>query len=409
MISSLFGDGVDGGVAKHGCARHEAGHYRSSTGLRYSKDMNCSDFTRRWSGLAALLLAGAVAASPTPPGAQIEIFPPVPDAGTRVRYEVRGEWPDACVPELDSIRVEDREIVLHAMLPAARCVGEARPFVLSSDSLPGAPQKIVANGIHHVRFEVSRSPGAEPELHGFRLLYAGNNPDPEFVPETGFWWPERGGNFDRGGPGIGMQLEVQASILSMSVFGYAEQGAATWYFGAGALTGHTAHIPLSVLQGGAGPFEAYAAPKSIDPAGSVLLELLSPSRVVMWFVRAAPNGRGLLREPMSMVRFRFSASAESWLGRWVLIAEEGDAAPTRRIDFVRVERHGDDFALVDASGSHRLSCDVDPGRPNSPPAACRLVTSGSTELDVDFSDIALNELRGWNGSGERIVALKLNR
>ena len=357
--------------------------------------------------LFALAAGAAHALEPAP---RIEVTPPSPDAGTAIRIAIEGIWPDACTPTLQNARIAGNEIVLQATLAAANCAGEARAFRIDTRKLPPQQLKLRANGFYRVRFEVQRGEG-EPELQAFRLLYAGNDADAAPRPETGFWWPESGGDFDQAGPGLGMQLETQASTLSLGVYGYDADGGSHWLFGAGDFAGHAAQVDLSRLEDGAGPFEKYRAPESMTPVGQVHLEILSPSRVNAWFVRPVPEGRGLEARPISMVRFRFAQQpAEAWLGPWVVLAETVEAMPARRIEFTTVENTDDGFVLRDAAREHDLRCTLQKARRNSPPQSCVLgIGSGEARREVDFSQVALNEMRGWNGDSQRIVAVKLAR
>lgn len=357
-----------------------------------------------------LLLLGGCWVGAAGAAVRIDYAPPQPDAGTRLRVSVEGEWAHGCAPVLESARVEGRDIILESHIPDGRCDGAAAAYRLDSERLPGAALKLTRNGVYRIRHEVRGAPGREPELHGFRLLHVGNSPDAGFVPESGFWWPERGGEFDRAGPGIGVQMEAQARTLSVSVLGYGPNGDPDWYIGAGAIAGLTAQIELNRLDAGAGPFDPYRPPAQSLPAGTAHVEMLSPSRVTLWLLRPDGQDGALQLQPLSMVRFRFAQEpAEAWLGRWVVLAESDEAYPTRRIDFTTIERDDKGFNLVDAAATHRLACRTGPAQPNSPPHSCALTIAGASGEVIDFRDIALNELRGWSSSSLRIVALKLNR
>jgi hypothetical protein len=357
---------------------------------------------------AWLLLCLPVVAVASPPA--IEVSPPTPDAGATVRFKVRGEWPDGCPPTIRDVRIVDRDIVLTAQPGSGPCGSEAQAFETGTEALPLERAKLTRNGVHRIRFELRRTPEAAPELLAFRLFYVGNTPDPGFVPESGFWWHERGGEFDRAGPGLGAQMEVQSGTLALGVHGYAADGSARWSLGAGPMQGHVATVELTQLSGGAGPFEPFKPPGEVSAAGSALVELVSPSRVTLWFLRPRDDGKGLQVRPVSMVRFRFAREpAEAWRGRWVVLAESDDDYPTRRIDFVRLMRKQDGFLLLDAKREFRLRCETDSARPNSPPTRCRLQSDAGDAAEIDFDHVALNELRGWTGAGQRIVALKLNR
>ena len=358
--------------------------------------------------IALLLLFLPAAGWAAPPS--IEVFPPAPDAGATVRFKVRGEWPDGCPPAIRDVRIADREIVLTAQPGPGPCGAEPQSYETGTETLALERTKLARNGVHRIRFELRRTPEAPPELLAFQLFYVGNSPDPGFVPETGFWWHERGGEFDQAGPGLGAHMEVQSGTLSLGVHGYGEDGSPRWSLGAGPMQGHVATVELTQLRGGAGPFEPFRAPEEMSAAGSVLVELVSPSRATLWFLRPRADGKGLAVQPLSMVRFRFAReAAEAWRGRWVVLAESDDDYPTRRIDFVRLMRKQDGFLLLDAKREFRLRCETDKARPNSPPTRCRLQSDAGDAAEIDFDHVALNELRGWTGSGQRIVALKLNR
>jgi hypothetical protein len=372
-------------------------------GLRYSSGM--TRFV-----LPALVVLALMAGSPASSATRIEFSPPLPDAGTRLRVRVDAEWPEGCAPTLESARVEGSDIVLTSRIPPGVCDGSNRGYTLETERLEGNSLKLTRNGVYRIRHEVLRTAGGEPELHGFRLLHVGNSPDAGFVPESGFWWPERGGDFDRAGPGIGAQMEAQARTLSLSLFGYAADGNPDWYIGAGPISGLTAQLELNRLEGGAGPFDAYRAPAQSLSIGAAHVEMLSPSRITLWLVRATGRGSELQLQAVSMVRFRFAQEpAEAWLGRWVVLAESDDNYPTRRIDFTAIERNEDGFALTDAGAAHRLACRTSATQPNSPPRSCVLSVAQAGNEVIEFRDIALNELRGWSSSSLRIVALKLNR
>jgi hypothetical protein len=354
---------------------------------------------------ALFLLFGLDARAAAP---RIDVWPPAPDAGTALRFKVHGEWPEGCVPAIADARIEGLDIVLRASLAEGPCPAAPQSFETGTETLPLERLKLAGNGVYRVRFEVERGNGRAPELHAFRLLYAGNTPDPGFVPETGFWWPELGGEH-KAGPGLGVQMEVQARTLSLGVYGF-DDGAASWSVGAGPMQGHVAEVELTQLRHGAGPFEPFQAPKELDTIGHAHVELLSPSRATLWFLRPRADGRGLQLQPVSMVRFRFALDpAEAWRGRWVVLAERDDGYPTQRIDFVELKKTASGFTLLDAAGEFRLRCTADRVRPNSPPTRCRLTARSGAVLDADFDHVALNELRGWTGAGQRIVALKLNR
>lgn len=369
--------------------------------------------------LVALLFAAAAGASlvRAEERPQIRIEPAQPEAGAALQIDVDASWSDACPPRFESARIEDFDIVVRSIRDPGRCTTEQTPYRISADIAgatdaglldAGARLPTTREGIYRVRYEVREGEGAEPQLHGFRLLQVGTPDDLGFAPETGFWWPETGGEFDRAGPGIGVQIEVQSGTVSVSALGYGQDGRAGWFFGAGALEGRIAHLDLSLLEGGAGPFEAYVPPTSLQAVGHAELEVISPSRAVLWFVRAQAPGRAVRLEPMSIVRFSFAQEpAEALLGRWLIAAEDDDTLPTRRVEFSRMQRKPGAVTLQDDAGEYALQCETPVALPNSPPGLCRLEAASAPDLSIQFTDVGLQQMRGWDGSGKRILAFRI--
>lgn len=364
---------------------------------------------------AAVAGASLVRAEESP---QIRIEPAQPKVGETLQIDVDASWSDACPPRFESVRIDGFDIVVRAIRDPGRCTAEQTPYRISAgvgaDEVDRgifdtdatlAPKR---EGIYRVRYEVREGEKGQHELHGFRLLQIGTPDNVGFVPETGFWWPELGGEFGRAGPGIGVQLEVQSGTVSVSALGYGPDGRAGWFFGAGALEGRIAHLDMSLLDGGAGPFETYVPPKSMQAVGHAELEVISPSRAVLWFVRAQAPGRAVRLEPMSIVRFSFAQEpGEALLGRWLIVAEHDDATPTRRIEFSRMDRKSGGVTLRDVSGEYALLCESPAALPNSPPGLCRLEAASAPELSIEFTDVGLQQMRGWDGSGKRVLAFRV--
>ena len=368
---------------------------------------------------AALVLAATAAAGAhANDGPDIRVEPSQPKAGSALQIEIDAVWGDACPPRFESTRIAGADIIVRAVRDPGRCSAEQTPYRISAGLGPDdqdlgildanallAPAR---DGVYRVRYEVRHGSKGDYQLHGFRLLQVGTPDDAGFVPETGFWWPELGGEFGRAGPGIGVQLEVQSGTVSLSALGYGPDGRAGWFFGVGALQGRVAHLEMSLLDGGSGPFETYEPPKSIQAVGQAELEVISPSRAVLWFVRAQPAGQEVRLEPMSIVRFSFAQEpGEALLGRWLIVAENDDATPTRRIALSRMERKSDGLALHDADGEHALVCESAAALPNSPPGLCRLESASAPELAIEFTDVGLQQMRGWSASGKRMLAFRI--
>lgn len=325
------------------------------------------------------------------------------------RAQVRDIWPEGCAPQVDSVLVEGRDVILRAVLPAASCLEAANSDGAGIESTLRFDVPSLWEGSYRVRYEVRRAPKAEPELHAFRLVQLGASALEAIRPETGLWWPEQGGAFDRAGPGLGLLMETQANTLSLTLLGYELSGEAQWSYGATQISGRLLDLELATLSEGRGPFEPYAAPKRLDPAGSVQIELLTSARANLWFLRPTGNGRALSVEPISMVRFSFArAVPQTWLGRWVITPDTGDAVASRHIDLTALEVTADGFALRDPRRGYRLVCTSSAKRRNSPPESCDLVAADGSR-EIRFDQPALFELRGRTLVGDAMTALKLNR
>lgn len=347
----------------------------------------------------ALLLSGALPAAAFEP-ARIEL---VVDAGEQAYFNVSGTWPDTCPPRLAGIMVEDRDVTLLGARESAGCQPSPTPYSLASARMP-LPGLLPGAGIHRVRLQLDDSAdGTRPALAGFALVQVGTTPG--LALETGFWWAEQGGEFDAG-PGLGLSVETQSGLISLSVMGYDAQGASAWYFGAGEIDSGTAHLELAQFEGGAGPFARYTAPETVRLSGGVDVEPITPSRAVLWFSRPNPETGLIDLRPLSVVRFSFAQDpGEALLGRWVLTSADASQRITRWLDFVRSESVEGGFILHDAEGAV-LRCEATPGLPGSPPALCRL-DAGDGDA-VEFTDIALRRLAGWDADAHRTLAFRID-
>lgn len=321
-----------------------------------------------------------------------------------VHFDVAGTWPDTCPPQLLEVSAQGRDILLLATRETEGCRATPTPYAFSSTA-QARDRLFDEDGIHRVRLEVEGALENDPMLAGFALVRNGNAAS-ALTLETGFWWAEQGGQFSAG-PGLGLSVETQGDMISLSVMGYGERGDSAWYFGAGELNEGMAHLDLGQFEGGAGPFARYAAPDAISLSGFVDVETLTPSRAILWFSRAdAESGKIHLR-PLSIMRFSFAQEpGEALLGRWLIAGTEADVRATRWVEWIRSEAFDGGFVLHDAEGSTTLQCDTPAHQPGSPPAICRM-ESIDGEV-IEFTDVAFRRLSGWDANTRRIVAFRLD-
>jgi len=347
-----------------------------------------------------LLLLPALAAAFEP--ARIVVVPG-PVSATQLRLEVSGIWPDTCTPQLASVSSQGRDVRLLAVRESAGCRSTPTPYAFSTEAFE--PQQLLpGEGIHRVRLLIEDADGSSGRLAGFALLQDGTQTAATL--ETGFWWAEQGGEFD-GGPGLGLSVETQAGLISLSAMGYDAEGRSAWYFGAGELHDGIARLELGQFEGGAGPFSGYAAPESIRFSGWVDVEVQSPSRAVLWFSRVDAGGTALELKPLSITRFSFAQNpGEALLGRWLVAGSQASERDSRWLHFSRSEEFEGGFVLHEADGQARLQCDLPGGLSAATPSICRL------ELDdgdaIEFSEIGLRRLAGWDAELRRTVAVRLD-
>ncbi|MCX7556830.1 hypothetical protein OS187_08350 [Xanthomonadaceae bacterium JHOS43] len=321
-----------------------------------------------------------------------------------VYFDVAGIWPDTCPPQLREVSSRGHEIRLTATRETTGCRASPTPYAFFSPALP-RDQLLTGNGVHRVRFEIDGAPGEDPLLAGFALVRAGDAISGMSL-ESGFWWAEQGGEFGAG-PGLGLSVETQGSLISLSVMGYGAHGAPAWYFGAGELADGIAHLDLGQFEGGAGPFARYAAPEEIRLSGVVDVETLTPSRAILWFSRADAGTGAIDLRPLSIMRFSFAQEpGDALLGRWLVAGAESGTRDTRWIEFVRSESLAGGFVLYDADDTAALHCDTPPGHPGSPPAICRMEISGGDA--IEFTDVAFRRLSGWDSEARRTIAFRLD-
>ncbi|HET6604301.1 MAG TPA: hypothetical protein VFG21_08820 [Xanthomonadaceae bacterium] len=354
--------------------------------------------------LPLLLMMGGVAAA-SPPA--VTARPLQPHAGGALLLDIHGEWAEPCAPTGATVQRERYDVEVR-LAGGGACAGPVRELKLQPQSLAPKDRRWGGPGVYRVRVFGPERPGGGDRLLAFALLdvTAGAR---TADPEPGLWWSEPGAEFDHAGPGLGLSLERQGQVLSVTVFGYDGDGRATWLYGAAPLAGRVARIELSTLAGGRGPFAEYRAPDAIAATGTVHLEFLSPARAVAWFDRDGDGG-GRSLHAISLVRFRVGDDpAAAFLGDWLLFADEPEpdrAAGARWVRFQDVQPRPGGFRLT-GPGGDAMDCDTDPSRPNSPPGNCRL--SATDGQYIDFEVTGLERLRGYQPDGRRMSMIRRAR
>src|SRR5690606_20738443 len=177
----------------------------------------------RSAGLPACLLVAAlsplasIAATP-----DIEVRPRYPTSSTPVLIDLVGHGTDVCAPRRAELAADGREISI-TLSHGDRCKAASDGY-----RLPAKPDEGLlrwgGNGVHRIRLFDHGGPGAAKRLLGFQLVEIGQYPLQPARPETGFWWVESGGDFGGDSQGMGLSIERQGGLISVSVMGYDADG-----------------------------------------------------------------------------------------------------------------------------------------------------------------------------------------
>ncbi|MCU0757196.1 MAG: hypothetical protein MUE46_19125 [Xanthomonadales bacterium] len=354
--------------------------------------------------MAGLLLTSAAAAGGVEDHLpRISTIPEKPSPGNPFELVVKGQWPDGCPVEVDSVTREDRDITIRVRREAGLiCPAVVRPYELVVDPFPQGVSPTA--GVYRVRFEVLGIDGADnARLVAFELVPVANAANPGPRPESGYWAAEKGGAFETSGSGIGFDFELQNRILFIAANLYRDDGQSGWFIASGVVHGGVMQGELLEPKGGQPLFESYRAPREISPHARFQAEFTSASTAVFWF--SQPEGAGLLDPlklmPISVNRFSFGYSdlRNVLAGDW-MIAVEGQ--PAKRVSF-NAHRYGaaNLIGAMDAGFRHELRCPIVQDKPETLPVRCEYYDNGALIATLD--QVGLQSLRGRSTNGSALV------
>jgi hypothetical protein len=360
--------------------------------------------------LAALVAAAGMAFVASAPCRAAEA-----NAGLRVRFEaptglssrqapsiaIYGQAAANCTPKIERVDVEgfDLSVALHASRTGCDSARPS-PFVLHVDTVAMAGTPLLPGQVYRLR--VYSDAGGTSSLAAFRLVDTGLSAAVE--PENGFWWSQASAEAGPASRSTGISLESQGDQIAISLYGFADSGSATWYFGSARMRGRTVVVPLIELANGDPLFSPTGSEPTAQSGPRLEIEFLAPMRARAWLVRQQ-DGVDTAVRMLTLSRSRF-ASGEvgvSWNGRWVLVADD-ETAP-RQFEFSTPTRQdADAFHLVDGNGDASLDC-----RSNGTgalPDRCTL--SVGADVLADFDRIGLDRLEGRQGNGAGIRLIRVS-
>lgn len=317
------------------------------------------------------------------------------------RIAIEGNAQAGCVPKVARILLDGTDISVELTAPTTGCRRQTAPFHLIVDAAGTAGLRALPPAVYRVHVYSGSATAAH--LAAFTLIDA-SPPTTAPEPESGFWWTQQGAD-GAAAAGTGMNLEVQDNQLAASLLGFADTGASAWYFGSTTMSGRVARIPLVQLANGEEWFSAVGTQPDVNPGPRLELEFLSPTRARGYLVRTADNGDVQVR-PLTLSRSAFATgpAGTSWIGRWVLIPEDGGT--TRLFDFAApMHRDADRFRLVDASNDAVLDCRLVAGTQQAD--ACTL--SASAAPIADFDQVGFDHFAGHGANGAPVQLLRVPR
>jgi len=318
------------------------------------------------------------------------------------RIGIDGSAPAGCVPHVERVTLDGEDLSIELAAPAAGCKPERLvPFHLRTDPAAATGSRMLPARVYRVR--VYNGYGKNPELAAFSLIDI-SPPGTSLVPETGFWWTQIGADAAPTA-GTGVSLELQENQIAASLLGFTETGASTWYFGSAPLSGHIARIPLVQLANGDEWFSAIGSQPDVQPGPRLEIEFLSPTRAHAYLVRNDESNDIEVRSlELSRSSFSTGPAGSSWVGRWVLVADDGGSP--RLFDFAAPSnRDAESFRLVDATNDAALDCRLVAGTQQAD--ACTLTSSAAAI--ADFDQVGYDHFSGHGVNGAPVQLLRVPR
>jgi len=336
------------------------------------------------------------------------------DAGVRVRLEAQsgdaavtrkigidGVAAAGCLPSVKRVTVDGANLNIELTAATTGCRPQQQiSYHIKADPAAAMGLRSLPPAVYRVRVYG----GSDNGLLAFSLIDTSAR-ELAPMPESGFWWSQATPEASSAGAGSGMSLEFQDNQLAASLLGFGDTGAATWYFGSGAMAGSIAKISLIQLANGDGWFSSLGVHPDVQSGPRLELEFLSPTRARAYLVRNE-DGRDLQVRSLLLTRSVFSAgpAGSAWVGRWVLVPEDGASA--RVFDFTGPSnRDAESFHLADMANDAHLDCRLVVG--TTQPDACTLTALAGPQ--IDFDQVGLDHLTGHDADGAPVQLMRVPR
>jgi hypothetical protein len=316
---------------------------------------------------------------------------------------IRGKAPAHCTPIVGRVTLDGADLSIELGTPQTAC-DEKHPtsFNLRVDPLASTGLPLLPGQVYRVR--VYSTDSGAPELAAFHLLdtsAAASAP----TPESGFWWSEASAETGAATAGSGASIEWQDGQLAVGLFGFADSGAATWYFGSARPDGRVASVSLVQLANGDPMFAPTGSKPAAQTGPRLEIEFLSPARARAWLVRNE-DGHDTQVRTLTLARSHFATGAigNTWSGQWVLVPD--DNGTPRVFEFADPSsRDAETFHLADVGNDASLDCRL--ASISRHPEVCTL--SAASAPIADFDQIGIDHLSGRGSDGAHVKLVRVPR
>lgn len=307
-----------------------------------------------------------------------------------------------------SVRANSRDVDVTIDIRAdAICTAVNTPPVPITVNIFGASELAQA-GVYRVRISqrpVGQTTGAARNV-GFGLVSVLSKDSPQpAAADIGAWMEDPGaaGASALNSQRVHIEQRGQHVVVQLNTFD--AQGRESWLQAAGTRQGHIVNGELKLVNGRS-PFSAAARDEFQNAYGQMSLEFVSPSRALIW-ISNSQNAFAFATVPLVIVRQNTDGEArKAFVGRWVLSLEADDAAasamPAQILSFTNTADASETY--VDSAKSQTLRCAAAPST-FALAGSCELVRSG--QVEVRFTEIGWNRLRGINSAGKKVSMFRI--
>ena len=263
-------------------------------------------------------------------------------------------------------------------------------------------------GVYRVRISESIvGQSASTRAIGFGLVSVLSKDSPmPAAADAGAWMEDPGAAGAEALNSQRVHMEQRGQQFTVQINTFDVQGKEIWLQASGTRQGHVVNGELKQVSGRS-PFSATARGEFQNTYGQMSLEFVSPARALLWLSNSQ-SAFAFATVPLVIVRQNAEGEArKAFNGRWLLSLEADDssasAMPAQILNLSSTAEANE--AYVDAAKSQTLRCAAAASifaLANS----CELVRSAQG-VEVKFTEIGWNRLRGTNAAGKKVSLFRI--